>query len=180
MGMLIERLTGQDAGTAITERIIEPLGLTDTTFPAPGERALANPYLPGYVGGRLPPFYFWYEATTGTELTLYSTAGAMESTLEDLVVFFRGIDDLVSPAALTEMRRTIPVGDAGAGLGIDELPLSCGNVAWVKNGALPTGHTSITAVTDDGHFASLVTNTFATGEEATALSVGLLGSALCE
>lgn len=82
--------------------------------------------------------------------------------------------------ALAEMRRTVPVGINGAGLGIDEVPLSCSGVAWVKNGALPTGHTSITAATDDGHFASLVTDTFATGEEAAALSVGLLGSALCE
>jgi hypothetical protein len=63
---------------------------------------------------------------------------------------------------------------------VDEMPLSCGGVGWVKNGALPTGHTSITAATDDGHFASLVTNGLATGEEAAALSVGLLGSALCE
>jgi len=77
-------------------------------------------------------------------------------------------------------RRTVPVGVYGAGLGIDEMPQSCGGVAWVKNGALPTGHTSITAATDEDHFASLATNAFATGEEAAALSVGLLGSALCE
>jgi D-alanyl-D-alanine carboxypeptidase len=182
LGMLIERLTGRGVGDAITTRIIEPLGLANTTFPARGQRALTSPYLPGYLGGRVPPFFFWLEATTGTELTVYSSAGAMESTLEDLVVFYRaiGAGDLISQAALTEMRRTVPVGTAGVGLGIDALPLSCGGVGWAKNGALPTGHTSITITTDDGRFASLVTNTMATGTASSNLSIEVLDSALCE
>jgi D-alanyl-D-alanine carboxypeptidase len=179
LGMLVERLTGEDVGTAITKRIIEPLGLADTTFPVGGDRALAAPYLLGYLGGRIPPFYFWYEATTGTELTLYSSAGAMQSTLADLAVFYRGIGDLLSPAALAEMHRTVPAGAGGEGLGVDEMPLSCGGVAWAKNGALPNGHTSFTAVTDDGRFASMVTNTFATTTDALTKSVAVLDSALC-
>lgn len=182
LGMLIEKLTGQYVGDAITERIIGPLGLADTKFPAPGDRALADPYLPGYLGGRIPPFYLWQEATTNVEPSLYSSAGNMESTLEDHVVFFNALDDgkILSPAALAEMRKTVPAGSGGAGLGIDELPLSCGGSAWAKNGALPTGHTSITAVTDDGRFASLVTNTMATAEQPSTLSVKVLDSALCE
>jgi len=180
--MLIERLTGKDVGTAITERIIQPLGLTDTSFPARGQRALASPFLPGYAGGRIPPFFFWYDTTTNVELTFYSSAGNMASTLSDLAVFFGAIDDgrLISPAALAEMRRTVPYGIYGAGLGIDEVPLSCGGVAWAKNGAIPTGHSSITAVTDDGRFASVVTNTFSSSTEAEALEGDVLDSALCE
>src|SRR5262249_37589526 len=162
------RLTGKDVGTAITERIIEPLGLHDTSFPARGQRALASPFLPGYAGGRIPPFFFWYDTTTNVELTFYSSAGNMASTLSDLAVFFGAIGRLVSPAALAAMRRTVPSGVYGAGLGIDLVPLSCGGVAWAKNGAIPTGHSSITAVTDDGRFASVVTNTFTTSTEAGA------------
>lgn len=180
LGMLIERLTGEDVGTAITRRVIEPLGLTGTSFPARGQRALASPYLPGYGGGRIPPFFLWYETTTNTELTLWSSDGAMASTLSDLSVFYRGIDDLLSPAAFAEMRRTVPAGLGGAGLGIDEVPLSCGGVMWAKNGGLPTGHVSMTAVTDDGRFASLVTNTAATSTNAWTLAVDVLDTALCE
>ena len=92
-------------------------------------------------------------------------------------------DDHAATRALLDQYRTKTGPGAAVYFGggtLAEMPLSCGGVAWVKNGALPTGHTSITAVTDEEQFASLVTNTFATSEEASALSVGLLGSALCE
>lgn len=182
LGMLVERLTGEDVGTAITARIIAPLHLAGTSFPARGQRALASPYLPGYAGGRIPPFFLWYETTTTIELTYWNTAGNMASTLSDLAVFFGALDDgrLISPAALAEMRRVVPVGVYGAGLGIDRVPLSCGGVAWAKNGGLPTGHSSVTAVTDDGRFASVVTNTFHNSTAAGNMQSAVLDSALCE
>ena len=160
LGMLIERLTGKQAGDAITERIISPLGLTHTKFPAPGNRALPAPFLPGYLGGRLGPIFFWTEATTAIELSFWSTAGSMSSTLDDLQRFYRALlgGQVVSPAALAEMKRTWGTSDA-YGLALVKLPLTCGGVAWGHNGALPTGHHSFTLVTDDGRYASVVTNT---------------------
>ncbi|WP_376770712.1 serine hydrolase domain-containing protein [Lentzea indica] len=160
LGMLIERLTGKQAGDAITERIISPLGLTRTKFPAPGNRALPAPFLPGYLGGRLGPIFFWTEVTTAIELSFWSTAGAMSSTLDDLQRFYRALinGQVVSPAALAEMKQTW--GQSGTyGLALVKLPLTCGGVAWGHNGALPTGHHSFTLVTEDGRFASVVTNT---------------------
>ncbi|MGW5051389.1 serine hydrolase domain-containing protein [Actinokineospora sp. NPDC004072] len=182
LGMLIERITGQSAGEAITARVITPLGLDETSFPAARTRALAAPYLPGYTGGRLGGFFFWYETTTAIELSFWSTAGNMASTLDDLVESYRALGDgrLLSPAALAEMRRVVPVGDAGVGLGIDRVPLPCGGVGWAKNGALHTGHTSMTLVTDDGRFASIVTNTVALSATAATLSLDVLESAVCE
>lgn len=160
LGMLIERLTGKQAGEAITERVIRPLGLTETSFPAPGNRALRTPFLNGYLGGRLGGLFFWTEATTSVELSFWSTAGAMESTLDDLQRFYRALvnGQVVSRAALAEMRRTFGPADA-YGLALVKMPLSCGVVAWGHNGALTTGHYSFTLVTDDGRFASVVTNT---------------------
>ncbi len=162
LGLLIERLTGTPAGQAITDRVIRPLGLTGTSFPAPGNRALRTPFLNGYLGGRLGPVFFWAEATTAVEMSFWSTAGAMESTLDDLQRFYRALAGgrVVSPAALAEMRRTFgPAEGYGYGLALVRMPLSCGVVAWGHNGAMTTGHYSFTLTTDDGRFAAIVTNT---------------------
>lgn len=178
LGMLIERLTGKQAGEAITERIISPPGLTHTAFPAPGNRALPSPFLPGYLGGRLGPIFFWTEATNAIELSFWSTAGAMSSTLDDLQRFYRALinGQVVSPAAPAEMKQTW--GPSGTyGLALVKLPLTCGGVAWGHNGALTTGHHSFTLVTEDGRYASVVTNT--NGMNSTPSSFDVANKALC-
>ncbi|SFB49748.1 D-alanyl-D-alanine carboxypeptidase [Amycolatopsis marina] len=183
LGMLIEELTGQQVGDAITARIVEPLGLEGTSFPERGQRALSAPFVSGYEILRLPPFVFWTERTTAFELSIMSSAGAMQSTLADSASFFRALLDgrVVSERALAEMRNTVPyTADYGMGLGINDRPLSCGGTAWLKHGALTTGHASVTAVTDDGRFASLVTNSFAIGEAAVTRADAVLDAALCE
>jgi D-alanyl-D-alanine carboxypeptidase len=179
LGLLIERLTGKLAGDAIIERIIRPLGLERTSFPAPGNRVLPTPYLPGYQGGRLGPIFFWTETTTVSELSFWSTAGAMASTLDDLQRFYRALigGRVVSAAALAEMRRTFGQADA-YGLALSKVPLTCGGAAWGHNGALPTGHYSLTLVADDGRFASVVTNTNRLNSTPSAVDVA--DSALCE
>lgn len=174
LGLLIERLTGQTARDAITSRVITPLGLTGTTFPPLGSRALRDPFLPGYLGGRIGSFFFWTEATTSQELTFWSTAGAMESTLDDIAKFYRALLDgrVVSAAALDEMRTTLN----GYGLALFRMPLSCGGEAWGHNGLLPTGHFSMTMAADNGKVAALVTNNNSAGP----LAQQVLDSALCE
>lgn len=175
LGLLIEKITGERAGDVITERIISPLGLTETDFPAPGDRALRAPFLNGYIGGRLGPFFFWTEATTGQELSFWSTAGAMSSTLDDIRRFYQALIQgrVVSPAALAEMRRTV----SSYGLALAEVPLTCGGVAWGHNGSLPTGHFSLTLATDDGRSVSVVTNTNQPGSNPSAIAVA--DKALC-
>ncbi|ASO21179.1 D-alanyl-D-alanine carboxypeptidase [Actinoalloteichus hoggarensis] len=183
LGLLIEELTGKPVGDVITERIIEPLGLEGTSFPARGERALRDPFVPGYLIVRVPPLVFWTEVTTSTELSVWAASGGMESTLEDSVRFFQALlaGDVVSESALAEMRDTVPyLNGYGMGLGLNDRQLSCGGTAWFKHGALGTGHTSVTAVTDDGRFASLVTNAMVTTEVATARADAVLDAALCE
>ncbi|MFI5558558.1 hypothetical protein ACIA2T_04700 [Amycolatopsis japonica] len=48
--------------------------------------------------------------------------------------------------------------------------LSAAGVAWGHDSSLPTGHSSLTLATDDGRFASVVTNTnqLPTGPSANA------------
>ncbi|MFC8290316.1 serine hydrolase domain-containing protein [Streptomyces sp. NPDC057242] len=50
LGMLIERLTGQRVEEAVMRRVVQPLGLTNTSFPAPGDRTLPGPRINGYAG----------------------------------------------------------------------------------------------------------------------------------
>lgn len=102
-GMLIEQITGTPAGDAITARIIKPLGLTRTSYPRGGDRKLEAPYLPGYIGGRVGPFFLWTNATTAVELTAFATAGAMASTEQDMVTF-----DQAWPTASSCHRRCWP------------------------------------------------------------------------
>jgi D-alanyl-D-alanine carboxypeptidase len=173
-GLLIEELTGQTVGEAITGRIIEPLGLTGTSYPVPDDGTLPSPYLPGYSGGRLGPFFFWIDVTFNQD---------MSSTLRDLVAFDRALlaGEVVSTASLAEMRTTVPSTAYGAdyGLGFMRWELSCGGEAWGHAGNLPTGASSMTMVTEDGRFASMVTNAWASSEP-TLSRVDLLDAALCE
>ncbi|RSM55190.1 serine hydrolase [Amycolatopsis sp. WAC 01376] len=183
LGLLIEKLTGKYVGDAITERIIEPFGLAETSFPPPGKRTLADPYLPGYQGFQLGGAYFWVDMTTSFELSRWSSAAAMESTLADLAKFSRalGSGQVVSPKALAEMRTVVPWtpnAPAGYGLGQFSIQLSCGGVAWGHDGLLPTGHASLTLATDDGRFASVMTNSNRLPTDPSAIDVA--NSALCE
>lgn len=182
-GLLIEALTGQPVGEAITDRIIEPLGLTGTSYPVPDEGTLPSPYLNGYFGGRLGPFFFWRDVTFNQDMSFNGSAGAMTSTLRDIVAFDQALlaGKVVSSASLAEMRTTVPSTAYGAdyGLGFMRWELSCGGEAWGHAGNIGTGHSSITMVTEDGRFASMVTNAWASSEP-TVSRVDLLDAALCE
>ncbi len=179
LGMLIEELTGQYVGDAITERIIEPLGLANTSFPAPGERELSSPFVPGYQGFKVGGFFVWIDYTTQIELSRWSSAGAMESTFEDLATFYRALLDgkVISERALEEMKS---VSSADYGLGLARIELSCGGEAWGHNGRLATGHASRTMVTEDGRFASVLTNTIGLLLPENPSEVDVVDTALCE
>ena len=100
--------------------------------------------------------------------------------MTDLVTFERALADgvLVSAATLAEMRE-LPAHSPAYGLGLMHLDLSCGGEAWGHAGDLPTGHSSMTMVTDDGRYAAIVTNTMvATAAEPTRDDV--VDAALCE
>ncbi|WP_316251482.1 MULTISPECIES: serine hydrolase domain-containing protein [Streptomyces] len=181
LGMLVEKVTGQPVHEAVTSRVIEPLGLSRTAFPAPGDRALPTPAVNGYHGVRVGSFYFWTPAAT-YDPSLFSTAGAMISTLEDLTAFYRALlaGRVVSAAGLAEMQKVREAGPGVSfGLGIGRKELSCGIVAWGHSGGVP-GYMSQTMVAENGRHASVVTNAlFQVNPPADQLHE-LLDTALCE
>ncbi|MFF8918893.1 serine hydrolase domain-containing protein [Streptomyces sp. NPDC015032] len=55
-GMLVERVTRKPVGEAVTERVIERLGLKETYWPEPGDKNVRKPRMEGYIappGGEL-------------------------------------------------------------------------------------------------------------------------------
>ncbi|MFE3588068.1 serine hydrolase domain-containing protein [Streptomyces niveus] len=181
LGVLVEELTGQPVHQAVTERVIEPLGLPHTVFPAPGERALPAPAVNGYHGARLGPIYLWTPVTS-YDPSLFSSAGAMISTMEDLTTFYQALvaGKVLSVSGLAEMQKVREAGPGVSfGLGIGGKELSCGIVAWGHSGGV-LGYMSQTMVTENGRHASVVTNAlFQINPPADQLHE-LLDTALCQ
>ena len=159
-GLIAEKVTGRPLVNQITERIIEPLQLTETSFPEPGDTTMPEPHAVGYYSApgekaedftTLDPSWAW-------------AAGQMIATPSDLNRFMIGLLDgkLMSDDALDEMQSTIPAPDlwegAEYGLGLTSYPLSCGGVAWGHGGDIP-GYETRNAATADGRAATIaVTN----------------------
>ncbi|GGX14610.1 serine hydrolase domain-containing protein [Streptomyces lomondensis] len=133
-GLLLEKVTGQDADAYVTRHVIHRAGLRHTSLPR-------TPYIKG-------PHPRMYEALYGLidpprdysvyDMSWIYAAGAVVSTMDDLNRFYRALlaGKLVGEAALGEMLRTVPVGGMDYGLGIltVELP-GCGRF-WGHSGAV--------------------------------------------
>ncbi|MGW4650054.1 serine hydrolase domain-containing protein [Kitasatospora sp. NPDC004289] len=180
LGMIVEKVTGLPVHEAVTRRVIQPLGLTRTLFPAPGDRALPAPGIPGYHGARLGPFFFWSPALD-YDPSLFGPAGAVISTEQDLATFYRALlnGQVLSPAMTAELLATTPVTSDAYGLGVFRMTLSCGGEAWGHNGGVP-GYFSQTVATKDGRYASAMTNVHFTNNTPVQQIFTLLDTALCE
>ncbi|MBA0053819.1 class A beta-lactamase-related serine hydrolase [Streptomyces sp. AJS327] len=104
---LLEHVTGTTAERYITREIIERAGLPDTELPT--EPRIEGPHSRMYEAwfGRLdPPRDF-----SVYDMSWVGPAASLISTVADLNRFFRLLmaGEIVSPASLAEMRRTVPV-----------------------------------------------------------------------
>lgn len=117
LGQIIEQVTGNSVEDEVRTRIVEPLGLSHTSF-INGDEA------PGYtkVDGSFVVPSPWHASLGGA-------AGAMESTDRDLLKFVKALMDgtLLSPEAQTAMRDFVPADDLSQfgivhlyGLGLEE------------------------------------------------------------
>ena len=80
LGLILEAVTGNRAEDEIRRRLIEPYGLTDTTFPT-RDPNISVPYMHGYS---LDERGEWVDSTVRFPPSLTWTAGAMLSSLQDL------------------------------------------------------------------------------------------------
>jgi len=146
VGMLIEAITSNSWAEEVRQRIIEPLGLEQTTV-GDGPQ-MPTPHAKGY--------YQFPEGGPLIDVTLLDPSagdagGAIISTPRDIARFFSALlsGELLSPEPLAEMQDTVPSGDGRYGLGLGWSPLACGGGYWRHGGAVP-GYLSYEAFSEDG------------------------------
>ncbi|MFI5912232.1 serine hydrolase domain-containing protein [Dactylosporangium sp. NPDC051541] len=164
-GMVVERVTGRSLQQEITDRIIRPLGLHQTTFPG------VTPTVPR-------PHAQAYERFSPGNLVdvtdqVPGDPDSIISSTRDLARFFRALagGDLLAPPELAAMRRTVPINadvelvwpGGQYGLGLARRPLPCGGVYWGHDGG-DAGYITVTGVTSDGHRSAIVSMSTALGD----------------
>lgn len=157
-GMLVTKITGKPVGRAVTERIIDRIGLERTYWPEPGDTNVRKPRMEGYIappGGQL-------KNATEMDPSISGAAGMVVSTPRDLNRFFAALvgGTLVPAAQLKEMRTTIESPDEEPntvfGLGLDKITLSCGAL-WGHGGDIH-GYETRGGVTADGREVTVAVN----------------------
>ncbi|TDD25793.1 class A beta-lactamase-related serine hydrolase [Nonomuraea diastatica] len=137
IGLLLEKVTGEDAERHITRNVIRKAGLRHTSYPRtpriPGPHSKAYESWYGLIDP--PRDYSVYD------MSWASTAGAVVSTMDDLNRFYRELlrGRLIGAEQLTEMQKTVPVSVGGGyliyGLGLYAADLPCGRF-WGHDGAV--------------------------------------------
>jgi D-alanyl-D-alanine carboxypeptidase len=104
LGLVLEQVTGKPIGDLYRQQIIEPLGLENTSFPDPADSSIPEPHAQGYTlqgqssGGKPIDSTDWSASEAWA-------AGAMISTVEDLLVYGRALGTgkgLLPPEQQTE------------------------------------------------------------------------------
>lgn len=119
LGLIAEAVTGTSINDLITDRLLTPNGLTRTSFPTTPDmpKPFSRGYLPDEAGGAMIDF-------TSSNPDFPWTAGAMISTLEDMLAWARLLanGDLISPDMQAQrLELTVLATDpylVGYGLGI--------------------------------------------------------------
>jgi D-alanyl-D-alanine carboxypeptidase len=180
-GMIVQKATGHTWQQEVTRRIIRPLSLRDTSAPDTSAR-ISGQHLHGYSdfgeGGPVIDVTDFNPSAAGS-------AGAMISTTGDLTRFFSALlgGKLLRPAQLAEMKTTVRAASldpvwpgARYGLGLMEIPLTCGGVYYSHAGDL-SGYTTRDGVSADGRHAVVLE---ATGDGASDLSTEVAQNALID
>ncbi|SEH01570.1 D-alanyl-D-alanine carboxypeptidase [Nonomuraea solani] len=181
LGLIIEKLDGRPVARSIDERIIEPLGLRDTYWPAKRDRTIRGPHPKGYAakkpGGKLLDI-------TNLDPSWGWAAGQLIGTPSDLNRFMTALMDgkLLEPEQLAAMKKTVKAPGMPAGweygLGLMKMSLTCGDVAWGHGGDID-GYETRNGITDDGRAVTLAVTALPTAEPAMLNVIGAMDTALC-
>ncbi|MFC4564512.1 serine hydrolase domain-containing protein [Nocardiopsis mangrovi] len=152
--MVIEEITGRPYTEAVTERVIEPLGLTGTSIPT--DSGMPEPVMHAYLA--LSP-YAGAEAlpsdiTEFNPTRWYGTAQVV-STVTDINRFWQALlgGEILDRPMLDEMLAVQATSDDGYGfaLGPRAYTLTCGVEVWTHSGNIP-GYRNWTVHSEDRHF----------------------------
>ncbi|MER5640371.1 serine hydrolase domain-containing protein [Kitasatospora sp. NPDC002227] len=131
---VIEKVSGHDWRTEVSRRVLQPLGLRQTSLPGTST-TIPGPHAHGYLALSSGP-----ADITELNPSMAGAAGELISTTEDLTRFNAALlgGRLLAPAQLAAMTSTVPA-DAEPpteyGLGLMKLSLSCGAV-WGHPGGI--------------------------------------------
>ncbi|MFB7666300.1 serine hydrolase domain-containing protein [Kitasatospora sp. NPDC056138] len=181
-GLIVQQVTGRPLAEEMDRRIIQPVGLHHTYFPAPGDATIRESHPEGY-----------YRDSAGTPLRDVTeidpswgwAAGQLISTNSDLNRFFTALlaGRLLPPAQLAQMRTTVPADStfgSGAryGLGIVSMPLSCGGLYWGHGGSFP-GYETRGGATDSGRSVNVAVTMQLTDQASRKRVESVVDTALC-
>ncbi|MFE5834128.1 serine hydrolase domain-containing protein [Streptomyces sp. NPDC056488] len=151
IGLLIKLVTGRSYREEITERVLEPLSLTETVLPG-DDPNVPEPHARGYmqIGGEPVDVTLMNPSEAGC-------AGEIISTTKDLDTFFAGLfsgkllnqaefEEMTTPLP-PEMIENLPMG-IGYGLGIMKLENDKGLDLWGHGAGIP-GYATLAATTRD-------------------------------
>ena len=119
LGMIIEKLTGNTVGTEIKSRIIDKLGLQNTSFPTTAEMPVPfmHGYMPDSVGDTSGPAVIDMSVESPTP---FFTAGGMISDLMDIKTWLQALASgmLLSPEMHKEQLAFASPNTSSYGLGV--------------------------------------------------------------
>jgi D-alanyl-D-alanine carboxypeptidase len=175
--MIIHEVTGRSWAQEVNDRIIRPLALRDTSTPGAFPFIL-GPHAHGYAA---------FRTNTSIDVTALNSSmavgsGSIISTTHDLNRFYTALlgGRLLAPAQLDEMTTTKPAPELGVkyGLGLGELPLSCGGSYFGHPGEL-LGYHTWGGVTRDGTRTAVVYVTSDGGQDTQQAIRTLVDQELC-
>ncbi|MFW5420109.1 beta-lactamase family protein [Nocardiopsis sp. CNT-189] len=138
VAMVIERVTGRPYAEAVQERVIEPLGLEDTSIPF--DSRMPEPVMRAYTRSHGA----MVDITEFNPTRWYGTAQVV-STVGDLNRFWRALLDgeLLDREMLEQMLAVQAEEESGYGyaLGPRSYTLSCGEQVWMHPGNIPGSRT---------------------------------------
>jgi D-alanyl-D-alanine carboxypeptidase len=170
LGLIVEQATAEPLEVVVRDRILQPLGLRDTTY---GGASL------GTNKGDLPRWLGAASEQTGR----VAGDGGISSSATDMATFLEALlgGRLLGRAELAEMLRTVDTSDdplaygaaapAWAGLGIFRFDLDCGS-AWGHGGDMP-GYSNQVLASADGSRIVIVAQAASGWPAANAAALGL-------
>ncbi len=175
--MITQKVTGRSWAQEVNDRIIRPLGLRDTSTPGTFP-FIVGPHAEGYAFG----------TSTGIDVTVLNSSmavgsGSVISTAHDLNRFYAALlgGRLLAPAQLDEMTTTVNAPELGVrryGLGLAEIPLSCGGSYFGHRGEL-LGYITWGGATRDGTRTAVVYVSSDSGQDTEQAMSTLVDQELC-
>ncbi|MFF0444822.1 serine hydrolase domain-containing protein [Streptomyces sp. NPDC004609] len=178
-GMIIEKVTGRSYGSEIERRVLRPLKLRSTSVPGNDHR-VPRPASRAYSKLSADPNARTHDVTELNPSAAWA-AGEMISDSADLHRFFSELlkGRLLPPKQMKEMTTTVSPDpqrpEAGYGLGLLRLRLSCGTEVWGHSGGIHGSASEALMTRDTRHALTLNFNGDWTGDSSAVVEAEFCG-----